>query len=1023
MEHIYSSNSLLYLTGKLAENIKKSESELFKKTMIITPTRGMDSWLKTELSMKNGVFANFEFLNQDGLFARIYETVLGERLQNNADIIKYRVYDCLGTSRFKNEFKDVADYYEDDNLRRIQLAAKIADLFDQYQIYRPEMIRDWTEDKFTFENTQKNEQAHKAEQWQQWIWKEIKIESKASYRNRMLAEMKQKPELLSKDYPEIHFFGITIYTKFHRDFIKNLSAYTSIHFYLNLPTKEKTHKNELLLNFGLKSLELAKAFETEGFHAEENNKATLLGRMQNQILHNGSDLEPVEDDSIQINSCYTPAREAECLYNYLTDLFARHKHLNPGDVLVVASDIDKYAPYIKAVFKSAPLTIPFRISGAANTSEDTIVAALEQILSFKEEDLTSEKVISLLEHKRIKQCFRVKDTDYLRSVIKKANIRFGRKNSTEDDSCYVSWEYGLEKILLGYAILTNDEDESDREMSIFPYRDSEASQSFDLLKLKSFYDDLTSILDDLKDDRTFKDWKKYLLKELIENMIFLDNFKKDDRTEMSSIHRALSFTDQLEDDEKIPFKVFMEALNSKLFRDSWKTELNTGNVTVSSPIPARGLPHKVVCFLGLDNDLFPRKQIFMGFDLLGKNELDGDRNIKESDKYLFLDTLLSAKEFLYLSYTGQSVKNNDVIPPSIVVDILYDYLDTETILTEHPLHGFSSVYQADNDRLFTYLYKSGQEAEEENSEAPVESDEENKIEEISIRDLVKFFQAPLEYYYNNILGIVYEDKENILSETEIFELDSLQRWKLKQELVKREVNEIEPWRIKGVKEGYLPLKSGSGAAAEDVNNEIRLLKPSFQKIVAKRPEKHIVIDTTIDNYRITGTIDSVFDKDFLAYSVSKYPLKYKIEALIKSLLLIDSEDIQIDSTRFLNLYGNISDIPIDRNSADSILRKLLKYYSEGNSSPLLFTINAFDKLTKLEEEFVRKAKKGEEPKTVQPDHLLEILQEEAYPGEERDIRPNLYLRILFREEKFNEFGEDDLKKFKEIGNTLKLNDF
>ena len=39
------------------------------------------------------------------------------------------------------------------------------------------------------------------------------------------------------------------------------------------------------------------------------------------------------------------------------------------------------------------------------------------------------------------------------------------------------------------------------------------------------------------------------------------------------------------------------------------------------------------------------------------------------------------------------------------------------------------------------------------------------------------------------------------------------------------------------------------------------------------------------------------------------------------------------------------------------------------------------------------------------------------------VRPNLYLQILFREEKLKNFSEDDLKDFKEIGNTLKLNVF
>ena len=53
----------------------------------------------------------------------------------------------------------------------------------------------------------------------------------------------------------------------------------------------------------------------------------------------------------------------------------------------------------------------------------------------------------------------------------------------------------------------------------------------------------------------------------------------------------------------------------------------------------------------------------------------GDRSSREDDRYLFLETLWCAKEFLYLSYVGQSIRQAQEIPPSVVVNELLDGLD------------------------------------------------------------------------------------------------------------------------------------------------------------------------------------------------------------------------------------------------------------------------------------------------------------------------------------------------------------
>ena len=57
-------------------------------------------------------------------------------------------------------------------------------------------------------------------------------------------------------------------------------------------------------------------------------------------------------------------REMEVLHDQLLALFARQPDLKPHDIVVMAPEIGEYAPFIDAVFDTAPesLRIPFSVS-------------------------------------------------------------------------------------------------------------------------------------------------------------------------------------------------------------------------------------------------------------------------------------------------------------------------------------------------------------------------------------------------------------------------------------------------------------------------------------------------------------------------------------------------------------------------------------------------------------------------------------------------------------------------------------
>src|SRR5690606_32863126 len=215
--------------------------------------------------------------------------------------------------------------------------------------------------------------------------------------------------------------------------------------------------------------------------------------------------------------------------------------------------------------------------------------------------------------------------------------------------------------------------------------------------------------------------------------------------------------------------------------------------------------------LGLDFNKLPRKEHQLSFNLIKHEKRKGDRNVKENDKHLFLETLLSAQKYIYISYLGQSVKDNTTVPPSALVDELVEYIQgaagTESakseLTTKHPLHGFSSRYRTGNPKLYNYL------DHHRLSEVVLKTNKAIKkaeFKEVEIDSLINFLKHPIKGYFNRTLNIYYNEDDVLLRETELFEVDSLQKYHLRQMLMATPEGKEGLLQNQLLKTGGLPLK-------------------------------------------------------------------------------------------------------------------------------------------------------------------------------------------------------------------------
>jgi len=107
----------------------------------------------------------------------------------------------------------------------------------------------------------------------------------------------------------------------------------------------------------------------------------------------------------------------------------------------------------------------------------------------------------------------------------------------------------------------------------------------------------------------------------------------------------------------------------------------------------RSVPHRVVCLLGLDDGVFPRKAPRDGDDLLLADPRVGERDARTEDRQQLLDALMAATDRLIVTYTGNDERTNLPRPPAVPVGELLDVVERagaarEQVVVRHPLQPF-----------------------------------------------------------------------------------------------------------------------------------------------------------------------------------------------------------------------------------------------------------------------------------------------------------------------------------------------
>jgi exodeoxyribonuclease V gamma subunit len=742
---------------------------------------------------------------------------------------------------------------------------------------------------------------------------------------------------LQKALPCLYLFGLSVLTQYHIHLLYSISQVIPVKFYLQNPAPEifwmddKNNKdlavwrhkgydttynegNDLLTSWGkilqstfrmlFKYEEVINNYEV--LIPEEPSTTTLLQKIQNDIFNNATHdyneitLADLKDGSVSIHAHYTPLREVQSLYNYIVHLFdKRNEQLSPRDIIVMVNDINAYAPYINAIFNNAETAVPFRIADLSIMQGDSLYNALEKILQLNEQSFTAEAVLDLLESSWIRNRFNINPINNIRQLVNQANIRFGIAGDDADETRLVSWEYGIKRIMYGICMSGSELFTLEQE-SLYPLDVIEGQDTANVTAFCHFVLALIQHLKSRKQDRNIVQWSQFMEYTVHELLYFPQDQVEDSYTVLIE-HLKLYNEVQEWVKEQIPYHIFATNIILHLTEQNTNAQFLSNGVTFCSMLPMRSIPFKVVAVLGLDAQKFPRKETLLHFNLIHQKPRLGDRNVKENDKHLFLETLLSAKKYLYLSYIGKSISDNTTLNPSIALEELLSYIQNhcnevtlveQILVTQHPLYLHSKKYNASDESLYNY-FSMKSDAQQNTLLLENNNEQITSPDTIAYKDITAFYKNGVKHYFNKILKVYYNDATLLIPETELFEMDNLQLWQLNQALLGlNDIDDVENFIFKQKRLGNLPLKNIGNLT---VTEQFEKLKDVQDLLLAEskgiNPET-IPYEIVINNICITGTLNNVYANKYIHIAFSKNIFKNALTAYLEILIGIATGHIQ-----------------------------------------------------------------------------------------------------------------------------------
>lgn len=444
--------------------------------------------------------------------------------------------------------------------------------------------------------------------------------------------------------------------------------------------------------------------------------------------------DALNDRSLRVHVCHTPLRELEVLRDTLLRERLDRPDLKPSEIVVMAPDIQTYVPLLGAVFGEAGRhygPLPYHLADVAVARSHRLFTAFQTLLALPQSRLSAPEVMDLLEVPEIARAFGLDPAgvEVLRGWLERSRIAWAldpafRESFGVPGIADHTFAWGMDRLLAGYVF--GDGGDGARVAHTFadgstllPIEGVNGPQAEVIGALDRLLQELAALRRDMGRARSASQWGTRLT-ALIDAMFRVDFLDAAAHDALSQLHRFVRIIENETDaemlDPLLEFSVVREVLLERLAAAPERQRFLMGGVTFCGMVPQRSIPFRVIAVLGLNDGDFPRAPSDGGLDLMLRRPRIGDRDVRNDDRYLFLETLMSARDVLHLSYVGEGVRDAKPRNPATPLAELLNLLDERAglrgvdadakdrpWLVRHPLQPFDARYfDGGNPRLFSF---------------------------------------------------------------------------------------------------------------------------------------------------------------------------------------------------------------------------------------------------------------------------------------------------------------------------------
>lgn len=741
---------------------------------VVAAHPGMRQWLAGALARQRGpggIVANLDIVLPSTFLDSLAREVLGEGAVSprgwRREALRWHLHALLerpadATLRAALDGPDAA-------LRRFQLADRLARIYTQYMAYRPQWLRDWAAGKRGFAEAgfhpalwkalraRLGADLHRGERLAA-LTEALRAGRPAPQADEPLhvfgighlapAELAvlqalaaQRPVVLYVPDPCREFWaGLRTDAARLRELARAPYSDENEAFFLDQGHPLLAAWGRLGQHFMLQLQELEAKLDLRHFRDEAGADvppANLLGAVQESLRRLDPALASVDDRapatrladaSLRVHGCHTRLRELEVLHDALLRARADDPTLEPADIVVMAPDIGAYLPVLPAVFGPAGEAggpLPYHLADVPVARASSLLTGFRRLLALPASRFTAPELLDFLGQPDVARRLGLDEDalDALGRWLGDARAAWGLDPGFRAalgvparEEHTLAW--AMDRLLTSF--LHGDESfEPVHHLAdgsaVAPVPGVAGGPALTLGALDHLLQQLAGLRADAAAQLTAGEWARRLEDRL--DALFQpdlsDAAARDAMDLLRATLRALAAEPRDAGvDPPLAFAVVRRWLEEKLDAVPARQRFLAGGVTVCGMVPQRAIPFRVVAVLGLNEGEYPRNDADAGLDPIrqaGLRQL-GDRDTRSDDRYLFLETVMSARERLHLSYVAREVRDdserNPASPLAELMAVLPPAVEGEASppwRVDHPLQPFDARYFDGADpRLFTF---------------------------------------------------------------------------------------------------------------------------------------------------------------------------------------------------------------------------------------------------------------------------------------------------------------------------------